>query len=93
MSDLTNHLRKRAQELDLGRAEALKQTQDLLDHLWPEQTRAISLNGGVLKIITPTAAVASELRLRQIQLLEQIQGKLKGSRKIDRLHIQIRSFS
>lgn len=85
-----DYLAKRAQDLDIGRADALGCIQALLDGLYPGLARAVSLHEEALKIVTPSAAVASELRLRQVQLLKDVRA-LIPSRHIDRLLIQIRA--
>lgn len=69
MSDLRDYLNRRAGELGLERGEQLASIQAHLDTLYPGDCRAASLNGGVLKIITPNASLAGELRLRQVELL------------------------
>ena len=86
-----NYLAKRSQELNLGRADILRRAQALLDGLWAGQTRALSLNGGVLKVVTPNASVASELRLRQVQLIKRLAAL--SDQPIERLHIQIRTLN
>lgn len=88
--EFEGYLAKRAQQLGLGRGEALVQIQAALEAMWPGQTRALSLNDGVLKVVTPSSSVASELRLRQVQILEQLRAITSP---INRLHIQIRSLS
>ena len=69
MKDMRDYLQKRAAELNLGRGSQLVAIQTYLDGLYPGQCRAVSLNDGVLKITTPSASVASELRLRQVEIL------------------------
>lgn len=87
-----DYLSRRALELDLGRAEFLKRVQELVDQLYPGQIRALSLNDHNLKLITPSATVASDLRLRQVELLKRFGEINQGSVQIKRLNIQIRSF-
>jgi hypothetical protein len=67
-SDTSDYLRKRAQELGLGRADVLATVQAWLDEQWPAQARAISLNDGVLRIQTKGASLSSELRMRQQEI-------------------------
>ncbi len=55
-------------ELGMDRADALGQIQAVLDGWYPGQTRAKSVNNGVLRIITPNASVAGDLRMRQMEL-------------------------
>jgi hypothetical protein len=69
MNDLRDYLQKKAAELGLERGDQLAEIQVYLDELYPGQCRAASLNDGVLKITTPNASVASELRMGQTQLL------------------------
>ncbi len=69
MNDMKDYLKKRAADLDLGRGNQLTQIQAELDKLYPGQCRAVSFNQGVLKITTPNASLASELRMRQGELL------------------------
>jgi len=72
VSDIADHLKKRAAEMGLDRADQLAEIQTYLDSLYPGQCRAVSLNDGVLKITTPNASLASELRLRQVEIQSQI---------------------
>ena len=74
MGDLGDHLKRRAAELGLDRANQLAEIQKYLDERFGGQCRAASLNDGVLKITTQNASLASELRLRQIKLVERLQG-------------------
>jgi hypothetical protein len=82
-----NYLAKRARQLNLGREDELRRIQALLEALWPAQTRAVSLNAGVLKVLTPNASVASELRLRQVEILPKLRAAAHSP--IERLRIQI----
>jgi hypothetical protein len=80
--NIGDYLQKRAAELGLDRADQLAEIQAYLDRLYPGQCRAASLNDGVLKITTPNASMASELRMRQAEII--------GSQTyISRLLIQI----
>ena len=85
------YLARKAQQLDLERAEALKMIQSILEEEFPGKVRAKSLNEGVLKVITPSAAVASELRLRQQDLI--VKCVQTSTRPIHRLHIQITTLN
>jgi hypothetical protein len=73
VDDMKRHLRKRAAELGLERADQLEEIQAYLDELYPGQCRAASLNDGVLRITTPNASLASELRLRQVEVLQALE--------------------
>lgn len=79
-----DYFARKRQELGLDRADSLASIQATLDALYPSLTRAISLNGGVLRITTPNASVASDLRLRQIELLEKF-----GQPEITRIQVTI----
>jgi hypothetical protein len=70
MIDPSYFERKRA-ELGMDRSDALGSIQEKLDQLYPGQVRAKQLHKGVLRLVTPNASVASELRMRQVEL-EQI---------------------
>ena len=91
LEDVRLYLKKKAQDLDLDRADVLVAIQALLDKNYPAKTKAKSLNAGVLKIITSSAAVASELRLRQAELIKQFTETT--TRPIERLNIQITDLS
>jgi hypothetical protein len=77
--------RKRV-ELGLDRGDSLAAVQRALDALYPGLVRALSLNDGVLRLTTPNSSVASELRLRQVELLAKF-----NNAEIKRLQIAIRS--
>lgn len=70
MSDIGDYLQKRAGEMGLDRADQLAEIQTYLDGLYPGQCRAVSLHDGVLKITTHNASLASELRMRQREMLQ-----------------------
>jgi hypothetical protein len=70
--NIGDYLQKRAAEMGLERADQLAEIQTYLDSLYPGQCRAVSLHEGVLKITTPNASLASELRLRQTELFEKL---------------------
>jgi hypothetical protein len=59
---------KRAQ-LGMDREDKLEAIQRTLDAWYPGLARAKQLHQGVLRIATPNASVASELRMRQLELL------------------------
>lgn len=60
--------KKRAQ-LGMDREDVLAQIQETLDEWYPGKVRARQLHQGVLRLATPSAAVAGALRMRQIELL------------------------
>lgn len=72
MSDIGDHLKRRAAELGLDRANQLADIQAYLDERFNGQCRAVSLNDGVLKITTPSASLASELRLGQVEVAARL---------------------
>lgn len=65
-----DYLQQKSDQLGLERADVLAGVQAKLDQLYPGRARAASLNRGILKIITPSAPVASELRLRQTAIIK-----------------------
>lgn len=87
-----SYLAKKATQLGLDRAEALEQAQKQLEQKYPNQTKAKSLHNGVLKVITPNAAVASELRFAQVALLKELNQSLPAQHQISRLHITTQSY-
>ncbi len=62
-------VRKRTQ-LGMDRGDVLGAIQGTLEAWYPGQARAKQLHMGVLRIVTPNSSVASELRMRQVELLE-----------------------
>ena len=78
-----DYLQRRATELNLERADTLLIVQRLLDQWYPRQVRVVSLNDGVLRLVTPSAAVAGELRLRQVELRKAV------GESVERLQIHI----
>lgn len=72
MLNADDYFVKKRLKLGMDRGETLAQTQALLDGWYPGQARAKSLNNDVLTIVTPSSVVASELRLRQVELLQAI---------------------
>jgi hypothetical protein len=63
------HFAKKRTELGMDREDTLGAAQRLLDAWYPGMARAKRLHQGVLRIVTPNASVASELRMRQVELL------------------------
>jgi hypothetical protein len=80
-----DYLKKRAEELGLGRGDTLSSIQAWLDGHYPDMCRALSINNGVLRVTTAESAVASELRLRQVELVDKF-----GDSGVVRLAISIR---
>ena len=79
--------RKRT-ELGMDRADVLAQIQATLDDWYPSQTRVQRLHRGVLRIVTPSASVASSLRLRQRELV-RLHPHQEAAHGIERLQISI----
>ncbi len=63
---------ERARRLGLDRLDVLARAQRLLDRRFPGKGRAHSLNHGVLRIVTTSSGVASELRLQQVAILGEL---------------------
>ena len=92
-SDISDYLARRAEELNVNRGDYLVTIQKYLDSFYPSQTRALSLSGGVLRIITENSAIASELRLTQIELVASIVKLLPVDMEIiNKISIQIRTL-
>lgn len=64
-----DYFERKRRELGMERADELDRIQTTLDEWYPGLARAKQLHLGVLRIVTPNASVASELRLRQVELL------------------------
>jgi hypothetical protein len=64
-----DYFERKRRQLGLDRADTLAVVQTWLDAHYPGQARAKSLHQGVLKLVTSSASVASDLRLRQLELL------------------------
>ena len=72
--------RKRA-ELGRDRGDVLSLVQAVLDSWYPGKLRARQLHQGVLRVVTPSSVVASELRMRQLELLEAVKwGEVRPTR-------------
>ena len=91
--DAKSYLQQKAKQLDLGRGKALQTVQELLDDRYQKRIRAISLNDGVLKIITPSAGLANNLRLEQIQLIKDLEQAIGWRYHITRLIIRISTIA
>jgi hypothetical protein len=64
-----DYFAKKRAELGMDRADVLEAVQATLDSWYPGQTRVRRLHQGTLRIVTPSASVAADLRLRQVELL------------------------
>lgn len=82
-NNIGDYLTKKGGELGLDRADQLTQVQTYLDKLYKGHCRALSINDGTLVITTAIASVASELRLRQVEIMRQFDF-------VSKLRIQIR---
>lgn len=69
MNNLGDYLHKKAQKLDLGRADDLTKIQQQLDEWYPGKCRAQKITNGKLTIITTSSSVANELRFKNGELL------------------------
>ena len=73
MGEMDDYLTRKRDQLGLDRADQLFDIQAVLDSWYPGKTRAKSLNKGVLQIVTPSSVMASELRMRQVELVAKLQ--------------------
>lgn len=84
MNSLDDIIHDRADSFDMERGGYLARAQEVLNELYPGQVRAKRLQEGVLTITTPSASVASDLRLQQTRLLDRL-----AEHDISQLKIQI----
>jgi hypothetical protein len=63
------YFERKRREMGLDRANVLRDIQMTLDAWYPGQARAKQIHQGTLRIVTPNASVASQLRMRQLELL------------------------
>ncbi len=87
MIDPEYFARKRA-ELGMDRGDVLSEIQAYLDSLYPAQVRAKQLHRGILRLVTPNASVASELRMRQVEIMAHLH-TLTKEEPLVRLQISI----
>lgn len=64
----SDYFARKRQELGMDRADDLARVQQALDAWYPGLARARQLHQGTLRVVTTSASVASELRMRQIEL-------------------------
>ncbi len=64
-----DYFARRRQELGFERMDTLTMVQRWLDEHYAAQARAKSFNNNVLRLATANASVASDLRLRQMEIL------------------------
>lgn len=70
--DMDAYFAKKRVELGMDRQDTLEQVQSVLDKWYPGQAKARKLHQGVLRLETASASVASELRMRQLELFEAV---------------------
>lgn len=92
MNDFTEYFKKLSSDLNLDREDVISKIQANLDARYPGQIRAISLNNNQLRVVTPNASVASELRLRQVEILKQLHLVIPEDQAIEKLIIRIGSL-
>lgn len=66
------YFEKKRRELGMDRADVLADVQALIEKWYPGKVRVRQLHQGTLRIVTPSAAVANELRMRQFEILEGV---------------------
>ena len=84
-----DYFERKRRELGLDRADHLADIQRTLDEWYPDQARARQIHQGVLRLVTPSAVVAAELRMRQVELL----ARHGAAAEVRRLQISIGSLS
>lgn len=84
----SDYFDEKRRQLGMDRQDVLESVQALLEQWYPGRVRARQLHQGVLRLVTPSASVASELRLRQVELRDAITPRLAGE-PLDRIAIQI----
>jgi hypothetical protein len=85
---MDEYLERKRRDLGLDRADDLTRVQGVLDKWYPGMARARQWHQGVLRVVTPNSSVASELRMRQLELLQACGLGTEG-----RLAISIQSLS
>jgi hypothetical protein len=65
-----DYFARKREQLGMDRADDLARVQAVLEQWYPGAVRARQLHQGVLRVVTPNASVASELRMRQLELLQ-----------------------
>ena len=64
-----DYFERKRRQLGMDREGVLAGVQRVLGDWYPGKARAKLLHQGTLRIVTPNASVASELRMRQVELL------------------------
>ncbi len=75
MDGINDYLQKRAGELGLERGDQLTEIQAELDKLYPGQCRAVSIDDGVLRVVTSNSSLASEIRFRNTEITRLFSNK------------------
>jgi hypothetical protein len=65
-----NYFDQKRKQLGMDRLDILTRIQQWLDANYPGQARAKQLHLGTLRVVTPNASVASDLRMRQVELVQ-----------------------
>ncbi|MBW4061645.1 hypothetical protein HJC99_03705 [Candidatus Saccharibacteria bacterium] len=86
-----DYFSKKRTELGFDRVDHLATVQSWCEREYPGQVRAVRLHQGVLRLVTPSAGVAGNLRLRQIELMRLMQS-VTGE-PLKRIQITISSLS
>jgi hypothetical protein len=77
MDSLHSLLNDKAQQLDELHGNDLSLARHELERLFPGQITSIALKDDQLLLSTPHSAIASELRLTQVQILATLRSSLK----------------
>lgn len=70
--DMDAYFAKKRVELGMERQDVLADVQAKLEEWYPGLAKARKLHQGVLRLETASASVASELRMRQLELFEAV---------------------
>lgn len=74
MNNIGDYLSKRASELGMGRADQLAQIQAYFDGIYPGMCRAMAINEGILRVSVNSASLATELRMRHLEVHKALAG-------------------
>ena len=72
---MKDYLEKKKRQLGMDRADQLKTVQRLLDERYGARARAVSLQDGVLKVTSTSSAIASDIRLNQVDIITQVRAE------------------
>ena len=88
MNSLKDLLKNKADDIDSsGQRDDLQLVQMELDRLFEGAVKVAKFNDGVATVTTSNASMASELRMQQAQLIEDLNSSLKND--INRMIIRI----